>query len=91
MCSDHLFLCSYHGFMKGECDEINDEHEGSDVIFGLTIFLTSRPNLSRYPSFFGSTHPEVKNTTHYAINRGFPLSVVTIAQCKTACVKMGKF
>ena len=60
MCSDHLFLCSYHGFMKGECDEINDEHEGSDVIFGLTIFLTSPPNLSRYPSFFGSTHPEVK-------------------------------
>ena len=46
--------------MKGECDEINDEHEGSDVIFGLTIFLTSPPNLSRYPSFFGSTHPEVK-------------------------------
>ena len=43
--------------MKGECDEINDEHKGSDVTFGIKIFLTSRPNLSRYPKFFASTRP----------------------------------
>ena len=37
--SYHLFLFSYESFIRGECDDVDDEHEGSDMSFlALKIF-----------------------------------------------------
>ena len=41
MCSNHLFLCSSHSFIKGEFD-INDEHEGTDMLL-LALKIISLP------------------------------------------------
>ena len=71
MCSNHLFLCSCHGFRKGKCDDINDGHEGTEyVIFGIKVPVPTCPGTLNFLQVLDPSRPEVKTTTRQALLQG---------------------
>lgn len=93
----HFFIentiCVFQHFwgpFHNEFDHVIDKNEETNVWFSA-YKIFSLPVLNFFFQYPIDPIPKQKNTTRHAHNRGFPLYVVTITQCKTACVKMGKF